>query len=249
MRRLGQGEPAHQAHDAAAQEVDGGDHQAGHGVAAHELGGAVHGAVELALPHELRAARARLLAVDHAGAQVGVDRHLLAGQAVQGEARRHLGDAAGALGDHDELHDEQDAEDDDADHQVAAHDEVAEGVDHLAGVALEQDEARRGDVEAEAEQGEEEQQGGEGGEVARRRGGEHGEEHEQREGDVAGEEDVEEARGDRQDEQGEHQADGQDEGHLAARRAPCCRSRAGHALLPTRLRVFMMAASTSATAW
>ena len=35
----------------------------------------------------------------------------------------------------DELHDREDEEDDDADDEVAADHEVAEGVDHLAGVA------------------------------------------------------------------------------------------------------------------
>ena len=47
-----------------------------------------------------------------------------------------LGDAAGAVGDDDELDDHQDHEDDQADDQRAADDEVAEGLDHLAGVAV-----------------------------------------------------------------------------------------------------------------
>ena len=66
------------------------------------------------------AALARLLLVDQAGGQVGVDRHLLAGHGVEVEARGDFGDAAGALGDDDEVHDHQDREHDDADHEVAA---------------------------------------------------------------------------------------------------------------------------------
>jgi hypothetical protein len=50
--------------------------------------------------------------VDQAGRQVGVDRHLLAGHGVEGEARRDFGDAARTLGDDDEVHDDQDDEDD-----------------------------------------------------------------------------------------------------------------------------------------
>ena len=50
--------------------------------------------------------------VDQAGRQVGVDRHLLAGHGVEGEARRDFGDAARALGDDDEVHDHQDGEHD-----------------------------------------------------------------------------------------------------------------------------------------
>ena len=66
------------------------------------------------------APRAGLVLVDQAGREIGVDRHLLAGHGVEGEARRDFGDAARALGDDDEVHDHQDDEDDDADDEVAA---------------------------------------------------------------------------------------------------------------------------------
>jgi hypothetical protein len=55
---------------------------------------------------------AGLFLVDQAGGQVGVDRHLLAGHGVEGEARRDFGDAARTLGDDDEVHDDEDDEDD-----------------------------------------------------------------------------------------------------------------------------------------
>src|SRR5882672_5308755 len=67
--------------------------------------------------------------VDHAGRQVGVDRHLLAAHRVEVEAGGDFGDTAGALGDDDEIHDHQDHEDDDADDEIAAHHEIAEGLD------------------------------------------------------------------------------------------------------------------------
>ena len=78
-----------------------------------------------------RRARASLL-VDQPRVQVGVDGHLLAGHRVQGEARRHLGDASRALGDDHELDDDEDHEHHEADHEVAADHELAEGVDHRA---------------------------------------------------------------------------------------------------------------------
>jgi hypothetical protein len=53
--------------------------------------------------------------------KVGVDRHLLAGDGVEGEARADLGDARRTLGDDDEIDDDQDQEDDQADDEVAAH--------------------------------------------------------------------------------------------------------------------------------
>src|SRR5581483_9432639 len=86
---------------------------------------------------------------------------------VQGEAGADLGDAAGAVGDDDELDDHEDEEDDDADDVVATNDEAAEGVDDGAGMGLEQDETAGGDVEAEPEEGHDQQQGGEDREVER----------------------------------------------------------------------------------
>ena len=113
-------------HDQAADDVDRSDDQAGDGVAAHKLAGAVHGAVELHLGRQRLAARARLVGGDQAGAEVGVDRHLLAGQRIQGEARRDFGDAHRTVIDDDELNRDEDQEDDDADDEIAANDELAE---------------------------------------------------------------------------------------------------------------------------
>ena len=73
------------------------------GVAAHVLRGAVHRAEELGFLADLGAALLGLLFVDQAGVQVGVDRHLLAGHRVEGEARADFGDTPGALGDDDEV--------------------------------------------------------------------------------------------------------------------------------------------------
>ncbi len=116
---------------------------------------------------------ARVGLVDQAGGEVGVDRHLLARHGVEVEARRDLGDAAGALGDHHEIHDHQNREHDDADHEVAAHHEVAERLDHVAGgggalVPARQDQARRGEIEREPQHGGDEQHGRERGKLERR---------------------------------------------------------------------------------
>ena len=121
LRRLAQRHALlEHADDQAADDVDDGDDDAGDGVALDELHGAVHGAVELRLALEGGAAAAGLVQVEGAGAQVGVDAHLLAGHGVEGEARGHLGDALGALGDDDELDEGEDEEDDRADDVVAA---------------------------------------------------------------------------------------------------------------------------------
>ena len=78
---------------------------------------------------------------DEAGVEVGVDGELLAGHRVEREARGDFGDASRAVGDDDELDDDQDREDHDADRVVAADDDVAERFDHLSRVAVQQDRA------------------------------------------------------------------------------------------------------------
>ena len=89
--------------------------------------------------------------------EVGVDRHLLAGHRVEGEARGHLGDAPRALGDDDEVDDGEDQEDDEADEDVALDDEPSERFDDGAGRALplaavKENQARRRDVEAQSQE-------------------------------------------------------------------------------------------------
>ncbi|MBN8751603.1 MAG: branched-chain amino acid ABC transporter permease, partial [Variovorax sp.] len=115
--------------------------------------GKAYGSSLVSLPlGQVLAALACYLLVDQSGGEIGVDRHLLAGHGVEVEARRHFGDAAGALGDDHEVHDHQDREHDQADHEIAAHHEVAERLDDVAGgrtalVAVRQDETGRGQVE------------------------------------------------------------------------------------------------------
>ena len=124
---------ARDADDDAAEDIDGQDDQARHGVAADEFRGAVHGAEEGALLLELAAAALGLLVVDQAGREVGVDRHLLAGDGVEREARADFGDARRALGDDHEIDGQQDGEDDEADDEIAAHHEPREAADDEAG--------------------------------------------------------------------------------------------------------------------
>ena len=89
--------------------------------------------------------------IDVAGAQVVVDRHLLARHGIEGESGGDLGDALATLGDHHELRDRDDQEDDHADGNIAADHESAERGDDLAGIGLKQDEPRRGDGDRRAE--------------------------------------------------------------------------------------------------
>jgi len=200
-------------HGDAADDVHGGDDQAGLGVAADEFAGSVHGPVEFALLDDLGAPLVGLALGDDAGVEVGVDGHLLAGHGVQGESRRHFADALGALGDDDELNDDEDQEDDHADDEAAAGDEAAEGLDDLAGVALEQDQTRGGDVEREAKQRGEQQQGREGGQFERLGGRERHDEYGDGQRNAARQEQVEHRGGQRDDQGGQdgHQSEGHDD--------------------------------------
>ena len=108
--------------------------------------------------------------IDQAGGQVGVDRHLLAGHGIQGEARGHFGDARRTFGDDHEVHQGQNREDDDADDEAVAHDEAAERLNDVAGgggafVAVGQDQAGRGEVEGEAKERRDQKHHGEGVEL------------------------------------------------------------------------------------
>ncbi len=144
--------------DDPAEDVDGGDDQAGDRIAADELRGTVHGTEERALLLQLATAMLRFLLVDQAGRKVGVDRHLLAGDGIEGEARADFGDTRRTLGDDDEVHRDQNEEDDQTDDEIAGHDETGEAGDDAAGSAVAfmtmgKDDARRCDVQRQANHG------------------------------------------------------------------------------------------------
>ena len=149
-----------------------------------------------------------------AGREVGVDRHLLARHGVQVKARGDFGDAAGALGDDHEVHDHQDGEHDDADDEIAAHHEIAERLDDVAGgggpfVAAREDEPGRGQIERQPQHGRDQQHGREGGEFQRRMDEQRRHQDQHREDDRDRQREIEQQRRQRQDQhhQNGHHAD------------------------------------------
>jgi len=184
------------ADEDAADDVDERDEDAGHRVAADELAGTIHRSVEVGLLGDLLAPLAGALLVDQASVELGVDRHLLAGHGVQGEARRDLGDAPGALGDDHEVDDDEDRKDDQTDDVAAAHHHFAEGADDVprrvgARGAMQQDEARAGHIEREAKERGRQQQQREDAELDRILDVERDQEDEQAGGDREGQQQVE----------------------------------------------------------
>ncbi|MGF6302212.1 hypothetical protein OKW42_005565 [Paraburkholderia sp. WC7.3d] len=200
------------ADDQPADDVDHHDQETGDRIAAHELARAVHRAVELGFLRDFRATLAGLLFVDETSIQIGVDRHLLAGHRVEREARGHLGDPPRALRDHHEVDHHQDDEDDDTDREIAAHEEVAERLDHLtgrigSGMAFEQHDPRRRDVQRKPQQRREQQHARERGEVERLHRVHADEQHHHRQRDVEREQQVEQERRQRQNHHAEDHAD------------------------------------------
>jgi hypothetical protein len=118
-----------------------------------------------------------------------------ASHGVEREARTDFGNSLGALGHHHEIDDDQDGKDDQSDGEVAADQEMAERLDHLAGracagVAFEQHDAGGGDVERQAQQRREKNHAREGREVQRPQHVGRHHHHHQRHRDVEGEQQV-----------------------------------------------------------
>ena len=201
--RLREGQAvAEHAQDQAADDVDEQDEQAGDGIALHEFRRTVHRAIEIGFGRDFLTPRLGFVGGQQAGVEIGVDRHLLAGQGVEGEARRHFGHASRALGDDDEVDDHQHAEHEQADDIIAADQHLAERFDHMARrrrafVAVDEHDARRGDVERETEQRREQQDGREGRKIERLRRRQRDHQDREADHDIADEADVEDDRRDR----------------------------------------------------
>jgi hypothetical protein len=190
---------AEDAEDQPADDVDEQDQQAGDRIALHELRRAVHRAVEIGFGADLDAARLRLFGGEQPGVQIGVDRHLLARQRVEREARGDFGYAARALGDDDQVDDHQHDKDEQADDIIAADQHLAERLDHMscrrrALMPVDEHHARRRDIEREAEQCREQEHGGKGREIKRFRGLQRNHQDQQTDHDVRDEADVEDQR-------------------------------------------------------
>ena len=124
--------------DHTADDVDQGDDDTGDRIPFDELHRTVHRTIELALFLDRQAFFARLVGIQDPCAHVGVDTHLLTRHGVQGKAGGNLSDPLSTLGDHDELHQGNDQEDNTADDEVSSDDEVTELEDDFPGICVEE---------------------------------------------------------------------------------------------------------------
>ena len=169
--RLARAQPVRcHADGEACDDVDRKDQDRRNRVSLHEFARTIHGAIEIRLGRDFAATGLGFFRRNQSGGEIGVDRHLFAGQGIEGEARGNFGDAARTLGHDDEVDDHQDQEDENTDDEIATDQERAECLDDLAcgGFAfmpLQQDDARRCHVQSQSQQRGEQQHRWEGGEV------------------------------------------------------------------------------------
>src|SRR5260370_28849009 len=94
--------------------------------------------------------------IDEYGIQVGIDRHLLARESVEGEAGGDFSGAHGTVADDDVLDGDEGDEENKSDNVVAAHNELSKGLDDASRrsgpfVAMEKYEAAASSAQREAE--------------------------------------------------------------------------------------------------
>jgi hypothetical protein len=73
--------------------------------------------------------------VDESGIEIGIDRHLLAGESIEGEAGGDFSGAHSAVRDHDVLDGNEGDEENESDNVVAADNELAESLNDATGGA------------------------------------------------------------------------------------------------------------------
>ena len=190
----------HHADDDAAHDIDDGDENTGIDVALHKLARAVHGAVKVGFLADAFALGLGFVFINEPGVEVGLNGHLLAGHGVQGKAGRHFGDTRGTGGDDHFIEQKENTEDHDTNHIAAADNELAKGLDYVAGgvgafVPVQQNQTGGSHVEGQAQQSGHQQQGRENGKFQGREHEHGGDQHDERQGNADGQHDVHEERG------------------------------------------------------
>ena len=150
----------HDADDHASNDIDDGNDQSSDRVAFHKLHGTIHAAVKLAFHGQQIALRSRFGWLQNAGLEIGIDAHLLARHGVQRKSRADFGNAFRSFGDDDELNDGHDQKHHDANHQISADHQLAEGFDHVTRIGMQENRFGGCDVQRQSKQGREQQDRG-----------------------------------------------------------------------------------------
>ncbi len=185
----------HHANAQPADQIDQQNQHTGQGITAHELAGTIHGAVEVGLFADLLTAGDGFFTCQQAGVEIGINGHLLAGHGIQGEPGADFGDPFRALGHHHEINDRENDEHHDPDGVVATDDEIAKGLDHVAGgarplVPVQQYDAGTGHVKRQPQQRDHEQNRRKNAEIQRPHHVDDRQQNANRQGDVEGEQPV-----------------------------------------------------------
>src|SRR5699024_9825300 len=118
-------------------------------ITAYKLTGPVHGTVKVGFTGNLFPPFFGLLITDKAGAEVGINRHLLTGHGIKRKACGHLGNSGGPFGNDHKVNDDKDGKNDDPNYIVALHNKTAEGFNNRSGVSFAENQSRSGNIEGE----------------------------------------------------------------------------------------------------
>ncbi len=111
--------------------IDQRDDNAGDRITANKLAGTIHGSVKIGFRFDLAPAFARFLLGDEAGIEICINRHLLTGHGIQGEACRDFRHPTRTFGDHDKVNHNKNRKYDETNNVVVSDNEIPEGMDHL----------------------------------------------------------------------------------------------------------------------
>lgn len=134
--------------------------------------------------------------INEAGVEIRVNGHLLAGQGVQGKTGGDFRGAHGAVVDDQVLDSDEGEENHEANDVVSTNDELAEGLDDVAGggsafIAVEKNTAAAGDIERDAEERQKKQQRRENRELNRPKNVQGGKENDHAQSDARSEKNIE----------------------------------------------------------
>ena len=94
-----------------------------------------------------------LAPVNQTGTQIAIDGHLFTGHCIQAEPCRHFSHTLRTLGNHQKVDDGDDQKDHQPDGKIAPHNKVAERLDNVARILLQQDQTGRSNRQRQTKHG------------------------------------------------------------------------------------------------
>ena len=221
----------------ATDHVDNKDQDAGDCVAFYKFRRTIHGTIEICLGCDVCPTVFRLFGCQKSGVQVSVDRHLFARHRIKREACGHLRNTARALGDNDKVDDHEDCKDQQTNQEIARDYKFAKGLNYpscrgATGVAVGQNDPRRGHVQRKAQHRRNQQDTGKAGKIERTVAMQRNHQHQERQQDVPNKERIKHRHRQRQNHHRHHGQNAERQRHVthATKQSRLCRG--GHSIGP-----------------